>query len=163
MDVSETLPKAASESREEGFDAFYRSELVRAVRRVALMVGSVPVAEDIVHDKMIELYSRWGSIERPGAYLRRSCVNAAARRSKLNWRNDQLADLPDREADHEATVHEFVDLLAPLTIRQRAVIVLRYYDGLTEAEIAETLRCRPGSVGPLLSRARTTLKKEWTP
>ena len=58
---------------------------------------------------------------------------------------------------------ELADAIARLPFRQRAVIVLRYYADLTEAEIADALGCRPGTVKSLASRALATLSKEITP
>jgi RNA polymerase sigma-70 factor (ECF subfamily) len=59
----------------------------------------------------------------------------------------------------------FVDLrhaLMRLSPKQRAVVVLHYYEGLGETEIAGVLGCRPGSIGPLLTRARRRLRREWS-
>lgn len=144
------------------FEGFYRAEHARAVRRVALIVGSVPAAEDIAHDALLQVYRRWSHLDAPGAYLRTVCLHAALRWLRHQRRESTQALLPDSVAAAPAAFVELAGQLQGLTPRQRAAIVLRYYDGLTEVQIAEALGCQPGSVGPLLSRARSHLRREWS-
>lgn len=150
------------EPAEVEFEGFYQAELARVVRRIALIVGSVPAAEDIAHDALLQVYRRWDRLDAPGAYLRTVTLNAAFRWLRLQRRETAHADLPDRAAVPATDFVELASQLGRLTPRQRAVIVLRYYDGLSEVQIAEALGCRPGSVGPLLSRARNHLRTEWS-
>lgn len=145
------------------FDDFYRSEHARSARRMALITGSTAAAEDVVHEAMIEVYRRWSVLDRPGAYLHRCCVNGA-----LRWLSQSGREAVDRSEDAAASGADqpLVEVLAQLDVltpRQRTAIVLRYFEDLTEREIADAMRCRPGSVGPLLTRAKATLRKEWTP
>ena len=146
----------------DSFDAFYRAEHVRTVRRIALIVGSVAAAEDIVHDAMTEVFHRWSHVREPAAYLRRSTMHGAFRWLRRREREPAHGSVPDRPAVAEARVTDLDGVLGGLPDRQRAAVVLRYYDGLTEGQIAAELGCRPGSVGPMLTRARSTLRKEWT-
>ncbi len=60
----------------------------------------------------------------------------------------------------ELSFDDLADAVAALPFRQRAVVVLRYHAGLSEAEIAEALACRPGTVKSLASRALSRLQKE---
>lgn len=143
------------------FEAFYGAELTGSVRRIALIVGSVPAAEDIVHDALVQVYRRWDHLDSPGAYLRTATLNGAFRWLGRQHREPAYADPPEAPAHVPSAFVEMVDQLAGLTPRQRAAVVLRYYVGLKEDEIAEVLSCRPGSVGPLLSRARAHLRREW--
>lgn len=145
------------------FPAFYDARLERTVRQVSLMVGSAAVAEDIAHDAMVQIYERWDQIDDPGAYLYRCAANGA-----LRWlrQRDRRNPLDEDGAGPRLTVVpaiEFVEMaevLGRLTDRQRIAVVLRYYEDLSEAEIADALDCRVGSVGPLLTRARSVLRKE---
>ena len=120
--------------------------------------GAVHVAQDV----LFRMSQRWGSIERPDAYLQRALTNACR-----NWsRHSRIAESKLRlMASSEATEAAFDDLadaVARLPFRQRAVVVLRYYGDLSEAEIADALACRPGTVKSLSSRALSTLSKEIT-
>lgn len=148
------------------FPAFYDARLERTVRQVSLMVGSVAVAEDIAHDAMVQVYERWDRIDEPGAYLYRCAANGA-----LRWlsRRDRHTDLDEDSGLPRLTVVpavqfvEVAELLGRLTDKQRIAVVLRYYEDLSEAEIAAALGCRVGSVGPLLTRARAVLRRELEP
>ncbi|MGN6692967.1 MAG: RNA polymerase sigma factor [Aquihabitans sp.] len=145
------------------FPAFYDARLERTVRQVSLMVGSAAVAEDIAHDAMVQIYERWDQLEDPGAYLYRCAANGA-----LQWlrHRDRRHPLDEETGTPRLTVVpaiefvEMADALARLSDRQRVAVVLRYYEDLTEVEIAAALDCRVGSVGPLLTRARAVLRKE---
>lgn len=145
------------------FPAFYDARLERTVRQVSLMVGSAAVAEDIAHDAMVQIYERWDRIDDPGAYLYRCAANGA-----LRWlgQRERRTSLDEETGAPRLTVVpavefvEMADALRRLTDRQRVAVVLRYYEDLSEAEIADALGCRVGSVGPLLTRARAALRKE---
>lgn len=141
------------------FNGFYRARVERTVRQVALMTGSVHGAEDVTHDAMLEVFRRWDTLTNPGAYLYRVAANGAMAWSRRSRRAH--SEVLDRGVEAPSTAFvEVAELLGRLTARQRAAIVLRYYEDLTEAQIADALGCRPGTVGPLLARARATLRKE---
>ena len=157
--VEPTSEGVASAPPPSTFAAFYTERHVATVRQVALMVGSVAVAEDIAHDAFVQLYHRWDIVENHGGYLYRCVSNAALRHLKLGQR--QSAELVDRAAPTPAI--EFVEVaeaLGRLTDQQRIAVVLKYYGDLTEEQIAEAMGSRPGSVGPLLTRARAALREE---
>ncbi len=140
------------------FAEFYEERHALTVRQVALMVGSVAAAEDIAHDAFVQLYHRWDIIENHGGYLYRCVSNAAMRHLRLGQR--QGAELVDRAAP--APSIEFVEVaeaLAALTDQQRVAVVLKYYGDLTDEQIADATGSRPGSIGPLLTRARAALRE----
>ena len=144
IDVTPSHGKATAAE----FDAFYRRELAGQVRRAALMLGSASAASDVVHDAFVAVYRRWSAIEEPGPYLNRCVLNGCrdiARRNKRTRSDERPAFVGDR-SDDIATW----DALSRLSYRQRAAVVMRHWQGLTEVEIAEAIGVRPGSVGPLL-------------
>lgn len=150
------LPLAPSST----FPAFYEERLTVTVRQVALMVGSVAAAEDIAHDAFIEVYRRWDALANPGGYLYRCVSHGALRHLKRGSR--QGGELIDRAAPSPSVDFlEVAELLAHLTPRQRVAVVLKHYGDLSEQQIADALGCRPGSVGPLLTRAHAALREEW--
>lgn len=143
----------------EPFDALYRSEGPGLVRLAFLLVGAEGQAEELVHDAFAAVLERWGSLERPAAYLRTCVVNGARRvnrRKALERRWRGLGAPGDAElgADH------LLDALRRLPAKQRAALVLRYYEDLPEAEIATVLGVRPGTVKSLLHRGLTHLRGE---
>ncbi len=128
------------------------------VRLATLLVDSQDTAEEVVQDCFVRLYPRFDRIDDPAAYLRRSVVNAC--RSAGRRRTLERALLrTDRPASVELGADEILDALAGLPARQRAALVLRYYDDLPEADIAVVLGCRPGTVKSLISRGLARLRK----
>ena len=141
------------------FTEFYDREFDAQVRRAALLVDSVEVADDVVHDAFVAVYRRWGALDSPGGYLGRSVLNGC--RDVYRRRDSQrrlLVRLVDR-ASHDEIIDVLDDVLRALPFNQRAAVVLRFYGQLTTDEIASQLGCAPGSVGPWIDRALTKLRK----
>jgi RNA polymerase sigma-70 factor (sigma-E family) len=152
-------------------DALYRERRLPLVRLAVLMVDDLPTAEDIVQDVFTRLYRRHGTgldaVDDPNAYLVSAVMNAA--RSALRRRRVARAYLPPRPdpapaAEDEALLgagdREVIRALGRLTARQRQVVVLRYWSGLSEREIAGTLRITTGTVKSTAHRALTLLRAE---
>ncbi len=141
------------------FDDLYRSHYARLVVLARLMTGAMASAEEIVQDAFVQLYRKWSSIEYPTTYVRIAVVNGChshGRRQALERRSRK----PDREPEvFDTTAIAVRDALEVLTPRQRAAVVLRYFDDLSEREIAQTLGCRPGTVKSLLARSIKKLKE----
>lgn len=128
------------------------------LRTAFLLTGSVADAEEAVQESYARMYEQWGRVKDPGAYLRRSVVNrctswhrhrAVAHRAKARLATgDSYLDQPD----------ELFDALASLPARRRAVVVLRFYDRLELAEIAQVLGISTGTVKSTLNRALAQMK-----
>lgn len=140
------------------FEDLYAEQFLPMVRFATLMCGRVEVARDIVQDCFVKLHLKWSGVEHPCAYLRSSVVNGC--RSRARWERLRLGRPSRREESTEQMPDELFDVLGALPGRQRAAIVLKYYEQRTENEIADILGCRPGTVGPLVSRGLSTLRKE---
>jgi RNA polymerase sigma-70 factor (sigma-E family) len=137
-----------------------------AVRLAYLLTGHRQLAEDLVQDAFVRLAGRFADLRDPAAfeaYLRKTVVNLARmhfRRRKVEQAHLQrqfppmAPTLPDVE-----TYDQLKQALLTLPTRQRAALVLRYYEDLSEHQIAEILRCRPGTVKSLLSRGLATLQE----
>lgn len=141
------------------FADFYRGEVDGQVRRAALLVGSAETANDVVHDAFVEIYRRWDDIAEPGPYLNRAVLNRCRDVARRKRRHERL--LPRLVAVDGVALQpdSIADVLDVLPFNQRAVIVLRFYVGMTNVEIAQVLRCPPGSVGPWIDRALKHLRK----
>lgn len=144
--------------REVAFTQVYDSEWRAAVRLAYLLTGSEDVATDVAQDAFVALHRRWDSVREPRSYLRRSIVNGATSWKRRQARKRRLPIPPTVDATLDAD--ELGDVLARLPARQRAAVVLRFYDQCSHDEIAATLGCRPGTVGSMLNRALATMKKE---
>ena len=138
------------------------------IRFASRLTGNQHRAEDLVQDALAKAYLRWDSIRRkdqPDVYLRRMLINA----SRSWWRPRSNRELPVDEpvgerADHHdvgaesAERDEMWRLIATLPPRQRAVLVLRYYEDLDDATIAAILDCSPVTVRTHAMRALTVLR-----
>ena len=143
--------------------------LPRLQRFARLLVGSADAADELVAEAIARTLPKWrgGLIADPPAYLRRVLVNLAHRR----WRRRRLALQrdhasldwlrPDTEMEVRASERDrTLRALAKLPVRRRAVVVLRFYDDLPEAEIAQVLGIGIGTVKSTLSRAIEQLRVE---
>lgn len=150
--------------------AAYARHYSEAIRWATAFTGDPHVADDIVQDAFVKIFSRvrpLRSDEAFAGYLRRTIVNTAISRHRALTRErsraERAASLDARPAvdgigvDVDPQLWHAVERLAP---RQRAVVILRYWLDLPEAEIAALLRCRVGTVKSAASRALSTLRTE---
>ena len=141
------------------FDDLYRREYSTMVRISYLMVRDEDLAVEVTHDAFARVLERWSRLDEPGAYLRTAVVNASrdALRKRI-FRRSRRHVIEVVDAGAHAPEHYLVDALAQLGSKRRAAIVLRYYLDLPEAEIAEALCVRPGTVKSLLHRGLGELR-----
>lgn len=151
------------------FDDFYRATWARLFRTAYAVAGDVGSAEDALQSAYARAYASWRrvrSADHPEAYVRRIVVNELiSERRRGWWRRERPTDLPpdsdahppadDRVAERDALWSAILDL----PVRQRAVVVLRYYEDLSEAAIAEVLRCSRGTVKSQASAALDKLRR----
>lgn len=165
MVVGEAGPAAPDRRVEDDAEDGSRSlaglyaELYQPMVRLAyLLTGSVSVAEDLVQDSFARLHQRWNRVRTPSAYLRTSVVNACrAFHRQAHRERARFADLAREQVSAETPM--VLDVLATLPYRQRAALVLRYWEDRPEAEIAEFLGCRPATVRSLVHRGLRTLRE----
>jgi RNA polymerase sigma-70 factor (sigma-E family) len=151
--------------QEAEFVAFYAATWPRLFRTVYGVAGDRQLTEDALQTAYAQAWSRWSRVSAADdriAYLRRMAINAAlARHRKASSRRESSvpavpdAPAPDDDRLERDATWQAVRALPP---RQRAVVVLRYYEGLSEREIAEVLGCRPGTVKSQASAALATLR-----
>ena len=139
---------------EDGFTDFVRTHSATLFRTAYLMTGDYQRAEDLLQTTLVRLYQRWPRVEamdRPVGYARKVLVSQAIswwRRRSSHETPLLLRDEPawggrmEEVAEHERVWQAVLSLPA----RQRAVTVLRYYEDLSEAQIAEALDMAPGTV-----------------
>jgi RNA polymerase sigma-70 factor (sigma-E family) len=149
-------PSDAAGRWPQGFVDLYRSKWVPMVRLARLLTAADPQAEELVQDTFLRVRARWGRIDNPSAYLRAAVVNAC--RNHQRRRIIERRAPPTPGATHDAPF-ELRGAIAALPLRQRTALVLRYYEDLPEAEIAELLGCSVPAVKSLLHRAVQDLRK----
>ncbi|MGH9157175.1 MAG: SigE family RNA polymerase sigma factor [Acidimicrobiales bacterium] len=136
----------------------YRERYRSMVRLAYLLTGDRTAAEELVQDAFVAVHRSWPRVTSPAAYLRTSVVNACRswgrRRTLETVRRPQPAEPAVLVAD------ELWDALRRLPERQRAAIVLRFYQDLPDADIAAALGCRPGTVRTAVHRGLAALRTE---
>jgi RNA polymerase sigma-70 factor (sigma-E family) len=153
------------------YENFVRAQLPRLLRYATMLTGEREQAADLVQDVLVKTYRRWTRIsdaDHPDRYVLRMVTNGY-----LSWRRSRSArliaagDLPDEvrqddfASDH-ALREDMWQRLARLPRRQRAVVVLRYYEQLADAEIADLLGCAQPTVRAHAHKALTTLRNGLT-
>jgi RNA polymerase sigma factor (sigma-70 family) len=145
---------------EQSFEEFFTEVWPWAFRLASFLTQDTQAGEDVAQDVLTAMSQRWGTADRPAAYLRTALVNAS---SNWNRRSRTMRDklpLLAGASSVEFKAEELGDAIARLPFRQRAVIVMRYHADLSESEIAEALDCRRGTVKSLASRALKSLAQE---
>jgi RNA polymerase sigma-70 factor (sigma-E family) len=163
----------SSDGRDAAFERYVASRQHALLRTAVLLTGGdVATAEDLLQTALSRLYLAWHRVEREAAldaYVRRIMVNQYTSWWRRTWRRQETStdpvDLPlqrvpgvvgiDDEVAERAAVWALVQLLPP---RQRATVVLRYYEDLSEAQTAEVLGCSIGTVKAASSRAVARLR-----
>jgi RNA polymerase sigma-70 factor (sigma-E family) len=151
---------------EDGFASFATAQWFALYRTAFLLCGDHQLAEDLVQATLTKMYLGWrriAAMEQPNAYARKVLVNQAT-----SWgRRRSASELPT-DLGIEAQQTGFADSVAQSVVvwnavlalppRQRAVIVLKYYDDLTIAEISDSLQMAQGTVKSHLYEARRSLE-----
>lgn len=157
--LSRTYGSVEASSAAVAVEALFRLHRVRLTRLARAITLDAELAQEITQDAFVGLQRRWSAISAPEGYLQRSVVNAsikALRRrgtaSRYVWPPVPLTEIPEIDETWLAVTH-----LAP---KQRAVVVLRFWADMSEADIAATLGWRPGTVKSSLHRALASLRKE---
>jgi RNA polymerase sigma-70 factor (sigma-E family) len=149
---------------DEAFTEFVHAAWPGLYRTAYLMLGDHQLAEDLTQTALAKTYGSWSTVKDPAAapgYARVVLANTAVswfrRRS---WRNERPTEqLPEAGVENDpSTRPAVVDALATLAPRQRAVIVLRYYDDLSVREVARALGISEGTVKSQTSDALARLR-----
>jgi RNA polymerase sigma-70 factor (sigma-E family) len=152
------------------FEEYFRLRRERVRRSAYLLCGDWHRADDLAQTAFVRLHRRWGAIRDPqavDAYLRKTLVRAMIDETRRPWRRERfVAESPEPEgqgpggghADEVVTRHTLVDGLRRVPPRQRAVLVLRFLEGLDVADTAAALGCREGTVKSQCSAGLATLR-----
>ncbi|MEH1169908.1 SigE family RNA polymerase sigma factor [Micromonospora sp. CPCC 205539] len=152
------------------FEEYVSSRGPALVRLARLLTGDEHRAEDLAQDVLARAYVHWRRIsraDRPDVYVRRMLINANnswwRRRSSRELATDAFADRPQRGdlGGEVADRDEMWRLIRSLPDRQRAVLVLRYYEDLDDATIAQILDCSPVTVRTHAMRAFANLRERY--
>ena len=155
---TDRVGRGATKVETRSFEDLYAQRYEPMVRLAFVMLGRNDVAEDVVQDAFARVYEKWASIDTPPAYLRTAVINGCrneVRRRIVRRRPPE--HMPEGITDRIDA--DLLDALRVLNPRQRAVIVLRYYEGMSEAEMAAALHMSPGTVKSSLHRGLARLQE----
>lgn len=156
----------------DDFTEYVEAAWARLFRTAYALTGDVTTAEDLLQRTLVKAFVHWKRVSRaesPDSYLRRMMVNESAsawrtRSSRREVLTQQPPEVPSDSFDGLlATRDELWQGVCELPPRQRAVVVLRYYEDLSEREIAEVLGISQGSVKSMSSAAISKLRGRLQP
>ena len=174
--MTPVVAAAAVVTRDEAFAAYVAARQASLLRTAVLLTGGDRhAAEDLLQSALARLYLAWDRVreaEAMDAYVRRTMVNLLTSWWRRAWRRREVSvgevlDLPavvgtaqetaDRVADRDALWRA----LQQLSAGQRAVVVLRFYEDLTEVQTADVLGCAVGTVKSQMNRALARLREQY--
>jgi len=146
----------------ENFEGFVVARSPSLLRTAYLLTQDSHLAEDLLQTSLAKAWGSWSRVETsPEAYVRRILVNTYSSWWRRKWNGEAPTDdLPEQPQEQRAleTMHDVRTALAGLPKRQRAVVVLRFFDDLSEAETARILQCSVGTVKSQTSKALAKLR-----
>lgn len=156
----ETVPLRGGEVGVD-FDEFVSARSTALLRTAYLLTHDHALAEDLLQTALTKAWFAWRRIDdSPEAYVRRILVNTYASWWRRKWNGEYATEeLPEEMSEHpEEGAHDLWTALGRLPRRQRAVVVLRYFEDLTEAETARILGCSVGTVKSQTAKAFAKLR-----
>lgn len=142
------------------FDDFVGSRSTALLRTAFLLTRDHALAEDLLQTALTKAWFAWSRIETaPEAYVRKVLVNTYASWWRRKWNGEHATEvLPETAVEAAESTHDLWQAMGRLPRRQRAVIVLRYFEDLTEAQTADALGCSVGTVKSQASKALAKLR-----
>jgi RNA polymerase sigma-70 factor (sigma-E family) len=166
MRPTEPAPSRGDGGRDEEFREFARSRASPLHQTAYLLCGDWHLAHDLVQDTLVKAYQHWPRVRRadsPDAYVRGILLNEVRGRWRRRDRTVPVARFSDEPVVADATDEVarragLFEALLALPLRQRATIVLRYLEDLSELDTAAALGCSQGTVKSQSARALATLR-----
>ncbi len=155
----------------EAFERLIATRSQSLLRMAYLMTGDAATAEDLLQTALAKMIPRWRRLREPAAaeaYVRKVMTTTYLKWRKRHWRNEvpsgTLPDEPRADVYGEIDVRDALRrVLATLTPRQRGIVVLRFYEDLSEERVAELIGCSVGTVKSTASRALAQLRAHGLP
>ncbi|MBO3750114.1 SigE family RNA polymerase sigma factor [Streptosporangiaceae bacterium NEAU-GS5] len=153
----------SADAADAEFVAFVEAAWGRHLATAILLTGDRDRGEELLQDCLVRLYARWRRVAatEPHAYLRRMLANGNVSRWRRSRREQPTAEPPDHADPRAAPREPYEDLsraLHALSRQQRAIVILRHFEDLTEKAVAEILGCSVGTVKSQHFRAMAQLR-----
>ena len=161
--IERSTPVSNRKDARPDFEEFVVVCSDRLLRTAYLLTRDPGLAEDLLQTALAKAWFAWGRLEdQPEPYVRRVLVNTYATWWRRKWHGERPTQrLPERyrgEDSHAETRHDLWVALGHLPRRQRAVVVLRFFDDLSVEDTAETLGCSLGTVKSQTAKALARLR-----
>jgi RNA polymerase sigma-70 factor (sigma-E family) len=152
-------------SDEEAFRAFVVASSPALLRTAYLLTRDKDLAEDLLQTALTKTWFAWGRLnDDPRRYVRRVLVTTSVSWWRRRWNREvpteRIPEPPPGQLDERAAGLDLWNAIGHLPVRQRAVVVLRYYEDLSEAETAQLLGCSIGTIKSQCSKALASLKRD---
>ncbi|HSV37421.1 MAG TPA: SigE family RNA polymerase sigma factor [Nocardioidaceae bacterium] len=163
-DLDTSQRRGRGQGSRAGFDEYVAARSAHLLRTAYLLTQDSHLAEDLLQTALTKAWFAWGRIDGdPEPYVRKILVNSFASMWRRKWNGERpTEELPDTGGgthdESTTTSHDVMTALANLPKRQRAVVVLRFFEDLTEAETARILECSVGTVKSQTSKALAKLR-----
>jgi RNA polymerase sigma-70 factor (sigma-E family) len=161
VDATKVTGRGVTTSPASEFDEFVATCSSRLLRTAYLLTRDHGRAEDLLQTALAKTWLSWSRIDgQPTAYVRKILINTYATWWRRRWNDERpTGELPDQAYDDDrAEAHDLWAALGRLPRGQRAVIVLRYFEDLSEAETARVLDCSVGTVKSQCAKALAKLR-----
>jgi RNA polymerase sigma-70 factor (sigma-E family) len=152
-------PRVLPGDAADPLSALFASEYSSLCRLAYLLTGDAGRAEEIVMEAFVRSISRWRAVREPRTYVRRSVINLCSNRRRRAWLERHAPTPREAVSSPPEPDDEVWAAVRQLPARQRATVALRYWDDMSEADIADTLGCSTGTVKSQLAKARATLAR----
>ena len=144
----------------DNFDSLFAAEYPAVLRTVYLVSRTLPQAQDVTQDAFVELLCNWDTVsrfERPGAWVRRVAIRKLLKLLRREARRREAERAVEAAPPLEPADIDVLRAVAGLSPRQRAAVVLYYYEDRPLEEVAELLGCSTSTAGVHIHRARARL------
>ncbi|MGA8845394.1 MAG: SigE family RNA polymerase sigma factor [Nocardioides sp.] len=161
--------RSRSERRDAEFTSYLQARQPSLMRTAYLLTGDLHTGEDVLQTSLAKLYLAWDKIQDRGsidAYVRRIMINEHTSLWRRGWKKRECAsevvpeDAPHLDAYDDGRSAALWEVVVGLPAKARAVVVLRYYEQLSEAETADVLGISIGTVKSQSSRAIAALREQ---
>ncbi len=163
--TSTTAVDSGGQAGEVTFDEFVAARSRALLRTAYLLTHDHALAEDLLQTSLAKLWLAWSRVDEPDAYVRKVMVTTYASWWRRKWRGEtptaELTDLPASDVYDEADRRDAVRAaLRSLPPRQRAVVVLRFHEDMSEAQVAAALGISVGTVKSQTAKALVKLRTD---
>jgi RNA polymerase sigma-70 factor (sigma-E family) len=142
----------------DSITSLFESEYRQLCRLAYLLTGDGSRAEEIVMEAFVRSLAKWRTVREPSAYVRRAVVRLSSNRRRRVFLERRQAFTREPVIEPGEPVDHVLAAVRALPPRQRAAVVLRYWEDMSEADIAGALGCAPGTVKSQLAKARVALE-----